>query len=159
MDNPTITYDELKAALLADECTPDTDPALYALLRKCKPESLFGRWATHPEYGRGIITSIKPDSTGEVRFAYRHSSYSDGAETRFACPESLTIDPATLNTAQDFEDAPEGTIVETGDMRICHKVEKNVWLRNGSETAYTHLGMTSLAECTPSRVIRWGNGQ
>ena len=124
-----------------------------------EPESLFGRWATHPEYGRGIITSIKPDSTGEVRFAYRNSSYSDGAETRFACPESLTIDPATLNTAQDFEDAPEGTIVETGDMRICHKVEKNVWLRNGSETAYTHLGMTSLAECTPSRVIRWGNGQ
>lgn len=124
-----------------------------------EPESLFGRWATHPEYGRGIITSIKPDSTREVRFAYRNSSYSDGAETRFACPESLTIDPATLNTAQDFEDAPEGTIVETGDMRICHKVEKNVWLRNGSETAYTHLGMTSLAECTPSRVIRWGNGQ
>lgn len=154
MDNPTITYDELKAALLADECTPDTDPALYALLRKCKPESLFGRWATHPEYGRGIITSIKPDSTGEVRFAYRHSSYTDGAETRFARPESLTIDPATLITGQDFEDAPDGTIAETlTEPRYVYTKARGVWYATGSKY---YIPSHEVREC---RVIKWGNGQ
>lgn len=154
MDNPTITYDELKAALLADECTPDTDPALYALLRKCKPESLFGRWATHPEYGRGIITSIKPDSTGEVRFAYRHSSYTDGAETRFARPESLTIDPLALITGQDFEDAPEGAIAETiTEPRYVYTKARGVWYATGSKY---YIPSHEVREC---RVIRWGNGQ
>lgn len=124
-----------------------------------EPEPLFGRWATHPERGRGIIVSIKPDGDGEVRFAYRNGSYTDGVDTRFVRLEYLDLDPVTLTTEQDFENAPDGTIVETGDVRICHKVEKNAWLRNGSETAYTHLGMTSLAEGTPSRVIRWGEGK
>lgn len=124
-----------------------------------EPESLFGRWATLPKYGRGIITSIKPDSTGEVRFVYRNESFTDSTEWIFASVEHLTLDPATLTTAEDFEDAPEGTVVETGDMKICHKIEKNAWLHSGSETVYTHLGMASLAECTPCRAIRWGNGQ
>lgn len=130
-------------------------------LKKQEPEpaSLFGRWATHKEYGRGIIVSRQPDGDGEVRFAYQDGGYTDGAETRFARPESLDLDPVTLTTAEDFEDAPEGTIVETGDMKICHKIEKNAWLHSGSETVYTHLGMASLAECTPCRAIRWGNGQ
>ena len=123
-------------------------------------ENLFGRWATHPEYGRGIIISDKPDFGGEVKFAYHWNPEDEDPTTcHYVNLGGLALDPVTLNTEQEFENAPEGTIVETGDMRICHKVEKNAWLRNGSETAYTHLGMTSLAECTPSRVIRWGNGK
>lgn len=117
-------------------------------------ESLFGRWATHPEYGRGIITSIKPDSTGEVRFAYRHSSYTDGAETRFARPESLTIDPATLITGQDFEDAPDGTIAETlTEPRYVYTKARGVWYATGSKY---YIPSHEVREC---RVIKWGNGQ
>lgn len=119
-----------------------------------EPESLFGRWATHPEYGRGIITSIKPDSTGEVRFAYRHSSYTDGAETRFARPESLTIDPATLTTEQDFDRAPGFTIVEDIDDLRCVAVKVGGgWYWGGEANAVPPEGMP------PCRVIRWGNGR
>lgn len=119
-----------------------------------EPESLFGRWATHPEYGRGIITSIKPDSTGEVRFAYRHSSYTDGAETRFARPESLTIDPATLTTAKDFEDAPVGTIAETiTEPRYVYTKAKGVWYATGSKY---YIPSHEMRKC---RVIRRGDGQ
>ena len=134
--------DELKAEL---EALKNQEP---------EQESLLGRWATHPTYGRGIIVSYKPDSDGDVRFAYRNSSYTDGVDTRFVLPESLTIDPATLTTAQDFQDAPEGTIVE-GPMYpkdVAIKTEDG-WHRTG--------GMHAIAvEYMPTcRVIRWGNGQ
>lgn len=122
--------------------------------QKPEPESLFGRWATHKEYGRGIITSIKPDSNGEVRFAYRNSSYTDGAETRFARPESLTIDPVTLNTTEDFEDAPEGTIAEA-------TTEPNdVYVKAGVRWYIAGYTSTISSKDIPAcRVIRWGNGQ
>ena len=119
-----------------------------------EPEPLFGRWATHPTYGRGIIVSRKPDSDGELRFAYRNSSYTDHVDTRFVLPESLTLDPATLTTAKDFEDAPEGTIVEA---TMCPKdvavKTEDGWRRTG--------GMHAIAvEYMPAcRVIRWGNGK
>lgn len=119
-----------------------------------QPEPLFGRWATHPEYGRGIIVSCKPDGEGEVRFAYRTSRYTDDVDTRFVLPESLDLDPATLTTEQDFEDAPEGTIVEATmyPKDVAVKTEDG-WYRTG--------GMHAIAvEYMPTcRVIRWGNGQ
>lgn len=155
MDNPAITYDELKAALEEDSCTRITEPALFALLDKLdQAPSLFGRRATHPEHGRGIIASNKPDSDGEVRFAYRNGSYTDGVDTRFVLPESLDLDPATLNTEQGFQDAPEGTIVE-GPMYphdVAVKTEDG-WYRTG--------GMHAIAvEYMPTcRVIRWGEGK
>lgn len=155
MDNPTITYDELKAALDADACWRNTEPALYALLDKLNPTpSLLGRWATHKEYGRGIIVSIQPDSDGEVRFAYRNSSYTDAVNTRFVRPESLTLDPATLTTAEDFKDAPNYTIAEDlYDSRYVAVKVGGLWYRAGDATAVT-------SEETPAcRVIRWGNGQ
>ena len=128
-----------------------------------QPESLFGRWATHPEYGRGIIASRKPDGDGEVRFAYRTSRYTDEVNIRFVLPEhltldfdpaTLTLDPATLTTTEDFEDAPEGTIVEAPmyPKDVAVKTEDG-WYRTG--------GMHAIAvEYMPTcRVIRWGNGQ
>ena len=155
MDNPAITYDELKAALEEDSCARITEPALFALLDKLdQAPSLFGRWATHPEHGRGIIVSRKPDSDGEVRFAYRNGSYTDGVDTRFVLPEHLDLDPATLTTAQDFQDAPEGTIIEATmyPKDVAVKTEDG-WYRTG--------GMHAIAvEYMPTcRVIRWGNGQ
>lgn len=119
-----------------------------------QPESLLGRWATHPEHGRGIIISRKPDSDGKLWFAYRTSRYTDHANTRFVRPESLTIDPATLTTAQDFDKAPVGTIVEAPmyPKDVAVKTEDG-WYRTG--------GMHVIAvEYMPTcRVIRWGENK
>lgn len=119
-----------------------------------EPESLLGRWATLPKHGRGIITSIKPDSNGEVRFIYRNESFTDSTEWLFASVDNLTLDPATLTTAKDFEDAPEGTIAEATmyPKGVVVKTEDG-WYRAG--------GMHAIAvEYMPTcRVIRWGNGK
>ena len=122
--------------------------------QKPEPESLFGRWATHKEFGRGIIVSYKPDSDGDVRFAYLNSSYTDHVDTRFVLPEHLDLDPATLTTTEDFDKAPVGTIVEAPmyPKDVAVKTEDG-WYRTG--------GMHAIAvEYMPTcRVIRWGNGQ
>ena len=119
-----------------------------------EPESLFGRWATHTEHGRGIIISDKPDGDGELRFAYRNSSYTDHVDARFVRPESLDLDPATLTTTQEFQDAPEGTIVEATiyPKDVAIKTEDG-WHRTG--------GMHAIAvEYMPTcRVIRWGENK
>lgn len=119
-----------------------------------EPEDLFGSWATHTEFGRGIIISRQPDGDGDVLFACLNGSYTDGADTRFVLPESLDLDPTTLTTEQEFNDAPEGTIVE-GPMSpkdVAVKTEDG-WYRTG--------GMHAIAvEYMPTcRVVRWGNGQ
>lgn len=119
-----------------------------------EPESLFGRWATHPDYGRGIITSIKPDSNGEVRFAYRNSFYTYGVDALFVRVDDLTLDPATLTTAKEFKDAPNYTIAEDlDDSRYVAVIVGGIWYRAGDATAVTS------EEMPPCRVIRWGNGQ
>ncbi|WP_288891193.1 hypothetical protein [uncultured Corynebacterium sp.] len=119
-----------------------------------EPESLFGRWATLPKHGRGIITSIKPDSNGEVRFIYRNESFTDSTEWLFASVEHLTLDPATLNTAKDFNDAPEGTIAEIMvEPKDVYVKKDNVWFGAGEEYP------TPVQSLAKARVIRWGNGK
>lgn len=117
-------------------------------------ESLFGRWATHPDYGRGIITSIKPDSNGEVRFAYRNSFYTYGVDALFVRVDDLTLDPATLTTVKDFNDAPEGTIAEIMvEPKGVYVKKANVWFGAGEEYP------TPVQSLAKARVIRWGHGQ
>lgn len=117
-------------------------------------ESLFGRWATLPKHGRGIITSIKPDSTGEVRFVYRNESFTDSTEWLFASVEHLTLDPATLSTVKDFNDAPEGTIAEIMvEPKGVYVKKDSVWRGAGEEYP------TAVQSLAKARVIRWGNGK
>lgn len=119
-----------------------------------EPESLFGKWATHPKYGRVLIVARQLGSNGDVRFVYRDDRFTDGVNYKFARPEHLTIDPVTLTTTEDFEDAPEGTIAESTmyPKGVVVKTEDG-WYRAG--------GMHAIAvEYMPTcRVIRWGNGQ
>lgn len=119
-----------------------------------EPESLLGHWATHPKYGRGIIAGDKPDTFKEVRFTIRNDEFTDGADQSFIRVDYLTLDPVTLNTTEDFEKAPVGTIVEAPmyPKDVAVKTEDG-WYRAG--------GMHAIAvEYMPTcRVIRWGNGQ
>lgn len=117
-----------------------------------QPESLFGRWATHPEYGRGIIVSRKPDSVGDVRFAYRNSSYTDDVDTRFVLPESLDLYPVTLTTIEEFKSAPIGTIIECTNGDAFAKDKEGLW-----NDEFNDKNMNNYY--APARVIRWGNGQ
>lgn len=115
-------------------------------------ESLFGRWATHPDYGRGIITSIKPDSNGEVRFAYRNSFYTYGVDALFVRVDDLTLDPATLTTIEEFKSAPIGTIIECTNGDAFAKDKEGLW-----NDEFNDKNMNNY--CAPARVIRWGDGK
>ena len=119
-----------------------------------EPEPLFGRWATHPEHGRGIIASDNPDTFKEVLFTIRNDEFTDGADQLFVRFDDLTLDPATLNGEQDFDRAPGFTIVEDIDDLRCVAVKVGGgWHWGGEANAVPPEGMP------PCRVIRWGNGQ
>lgn len=119
-----------------------------------EPASLLGRWATHPNYGRGIIASDKPDTFKEVRFTIRNDEFTDGADQSFIRVDDLTLDPATLTTQQDFDKAPVGTIVEDS------KIPQDVYMKSGAVWYVTGDTYGTLSEgMPPCRVIRWGNGQ
>ena len=119
-----------------------------------EPESLLGRWATHPEHGRGIIVSSSPDDDGEVRFAYLNSSYTEGVNAYFVRLEYLDLDPAALNTVKDFNDAPEGTIAEIMvEPKGVYVKKDKVWFGAGEEYP------TPVQSLAKARVIRWGNGK
>lgn len=117
-------------------------------------ESLFGRWATHPEYGRVIVTCDEPDGDGDVTILFRNSELPAGGDWGYTELEEITLDPVTLTTEQDFEDAPEGTIVEATmfPKDVAVKIEGG-WHRAG--------GMHAIAvEYMPTcRVIRWGENK
>ncbi|MCQ9168595.1 hypothetical protein JY504_00860 [Corynebacterium amycolatum] len=118
-----------------------------------EPESLLGRRATHPEYGRGIIASDKPDTFKEVRFTIRNDEFTDGADQLFVRFDDLTLDPATLTTAAELENAPEYTIIEViSDDAIFTKFG-DTWFGVGETVDLPSNSMS------PSRVVRWGNGQ
>lgn len=117
-------------------------------------ESLFGRWATLPKYGRVIIVSSKPNDDGYVRIACRNGNLRDGADIHYEHPEHFTFDPATLTTTDELQDAPEGTIAEELEY------EQTVFMKHGA--SWFPIGDDTEIESgnmAPCRVIRWGNGQ
>ncbi|MFS0080674.1 hypothetical protein ACL1FX_13955, partial [Corynebacterium striatum] len=83
-------------------------------------ENLFGRWAEHPTLGRGIIISEHPDQHTFVKFA-------NGKSWSYVAFDNLTLDPVELATLEDFEDAPEGTIVAEPVMNAYQKIYAHHW--------------------------------
>lgn len=83
-------------------------------LRELLPTSelLFGRKAEHLEHGRGMICSAYPNENGFVRFVYKDKCFIDGTNWERVHLDDLTLDPVELTTAEDYDNAPEGTIVE-----------------------------------------------
>lgn len=150
------TINDLESRISSAEATLEYLKADLQALKNQEPEqeSLLGRWATLPKHGRGIITSIKPDSNGEVRFIYRNEIFTDSTEWLFASVEHLTLDPVTLNGEQDFENAPEGTIVQEFECEeMAFMKSDGAWFAFGDTLDWASRAMS------PSRVIRWGDGK
>ncbi|ALA68441.1 hypothetical protein [Corynebacterium lactis] len=119
-----------------------------------KPQgSLFGRWATHPVHGRGIIGSRHSDEDSEVLFAYISEHGRTGAIWVYVRTSDLTIDPATLTTVEDYRNAPVGTIVEdhNGDVYVGDSIGWHTY--DGEYDSKEMVGMGT------ARVIRWGGGR
>ena len=119
-----------------------------------KPESLFGRWATHPKYGRGIIISACPTVGGRVRFAYKNEDGLSDIDWDFVPPAHLTLDPVELVTAEDFKDAPEGTVVADPTGNAYQKVYADYW-----KSYDDGLSNEWMAAKGPWTILRWGWGE
>lgn len=113
--------------------------AIRELLPK---QNLFGRWAEHPEYGRGIITVAYPDPDGKVWIARESENRRDGADWKRVPLEDLTLDPVELTTVEDFENAPVG------------KAFDNQW-----ESLNDLLTDKNMASTDPWKILRYGWGE
>ena len=125
--------------------------AIRELLPK---ENLFGRWAEHPDYGRGIIISAHPDQFNDVWFAYETDVTFSGTDWDCIVPEDLTLDPVELVTAEDFKDAPEGTVVADPTGNAYQKVYADYW-----KSYDDGLSNEWMAAKGPWKILRWGWGE
>lgn len=127
-----------------------------AAIRELLPkENLFGRWATHSDYGRGIICSSRITTSGFVTFAYSHSLWMGGSGTEWSQVEvnDLTLDPAELTTMKDFRTAPEGTIVAEPTGNSFQKVSPERW-----ESVNDIRDDKQMAISGPHKILRYGWG-
>ncbi|EGT5595036.1 hypothetical protein B7O34_10865 [Corynebacterium striatum] len=117
-------------------------------------ENLFGRWAEHPKYGRGIIISAYPDAADLVRFAYEKSCFVRGSDWECVNRDDLTLDPAELVTLKDFENAPEGTVISDTGANAYQKLSTDAW-----ESRNDYLTAKEMAFSGPWKILRWGWGE
>lgn len=118
--------------------------AIRELLPK---ENLFGRWATHPTLGRGIIISEHPDQENFVKFV-------NGKSWSGVTLDDLTLDPVELVTLKDFETAPEGTIISDTGANAYQKLSTDAW-----ESRNDYLTAKEMALSGPWKILRWGWGE
>jgi hypothetical protein len=124
-------------------------------IRELLPKpNLFGRWATHPKLGRGIIISAHPDLANNVWFARKIEEGNDGADWECVVFEDFTLDPVELTTVEDFENAPVGTIVAKPQGEACQKVFDHQW--ESLSDLFTDKEMEIKG---PWKILRWGWGE
>ena len=119
-----------------------------------KPENLFGRWAEHPDFGRGIIISAHPDQFNTVLFAREKVDASDEAWPAQVYLKSLARNPVELVTAEDFKDAPEGTVVADPTGNAYQKVYADYW-----KSYDDGLSNEWMAAKGPWPILCWGWGE
>lgn len=117
-------------------------------------ESLFGRWATHPRLGRGLIISGYLDRTGRILFASAKENGSDDAQSDWIPLDALTLDPVELTTTEDFENAPKGTVVANSTGNAYQKVYADYW-----ESYDDELKTEEMAASGSHKILRWGWGE
>ena len=110
-------------------------------------ENLFGRWATHPTLGRGIIISEHPDRANFVKFV-------NGESWSGVILDDLTLDPAELVTLKDFEGAPEGTVISDTGVNAYQKLSTGAW-----KNINDYLSNQEMAVSGPWKILRWGWGE
>lgn len=119
-----------------------------------KPEPLFGRWATHLRLGRGIICSAHPDQASLVQFIYGEENHAGGTDCCWVDLDDLTIDPVELTTEEDYENAPEGTVVAETGGNSYQKLYDELW-----ESVNDVLSNEAMAISGPWKILRWGWGE
>ena len=119
-----------------------------------KPESLFGRWATHPRLGRGLIISGYLDRTGRMLFASAKENGNDDAQSDWIPLDSLTLDPVELTSLEEFNNAPLGTVVAKPEGNAYQKVYADYW-----ESYDDELKTEELSASGPWTILRWGWGE
>lgn len=124
--------------------------AIRELLPK---ENLFGRWAEHPDHGRGIITVAYPDPDGKVWIARESENRRDGADWKRVPLEDLTLDPVELTTLADFKEAPEGTVAAEPTGNSFQKVTPEYW--ESLDDVRYHMEMKNSG---PYKILRYGWG-
>ena len=142
------------------------------------PDPLFGARATHPDHGEGMITSHRPDVDGDVRFMFSDEAIGDGTNYHWVSPSTLTfhtqdmskngaeIDTSTehvdpidttpdhpefLEAEEDYENAPEGTIVAYNENKPLVLIDE-LWRHIGLVGWSDHGDMAGIRR----RVLRWG---
>jgi len=120
--------------------------AIRELLPK---ENLFGRWATHPQLGRGIIISTHPALDNTIWFA--RETPNNGKTWVCIYPDDITLDPVELTTLEDFENAPEGTIVSDSYTNAFQKTDAYNW-----ESVNDMLTHKQMAASGPWTILRHG---
>ena len=116
--------------------------------------SLFGRWATHPTYGRGIIFTAYPDDAGLVGFSFEKENIFGGAEWTMVSPDTLTLDPVELTSLEEFNNAPLGTVVAKPQGNSYQKVYADYW-----KSYDDGLSNEWMAAKGPWPILRWGWGE
>lgn len=125
-----------------------------AIRRLLPKENLFGRWATHPEHGRGIIFSEHPREDGLVRFSYKNRCFAGGTVWEWVAPDDLTLDPVELTTEADLKDAPVGTVIAMPREDSYQKTAAKDW----ESRDYTSTNQL-MARRGPWKILRWGWGE
>jgi len=124
-------------------------------IRELLPKpNLFGRWATHPRLGRGLIISGYLDRTGRILFASAKENGNDDAQSDWIPLDSLTLDPVELTTTEDFENAPEGTIVADSFVNAYQKADTDEWVSVNDELSDSRMAFSG-----PWKILRWGWGE
>lgn len=116
--------------------------------------NLFGRWATHSEYGRGIIVSEYPDLGNCVWLTRAKDASSIGELGTRVYLDSLTLDPVELTTLEDFQNATLGTVVAESRGDAYQKTDTDSW-----ESHDCMANNKIMATHSPWKILRWGKGE
>lgn len=147
-----ITEDLLRRVLDGDQAAQEEARAMLP-----KVGNLFGRWATHPDYGRVLCVSHGPLQSGKVNVGIPDIVDPAGIPDFEWVPMSdLTFGPVELVTEEDFENAPEGTVIVPahGEGGVSIKDPEDGWRDYSSYQA-----SSDLVESGPWQVVRWGKGE
>ena len=92
MNNHIHLEDKIRGILDGEGSAEDKIQAIYDdILPPPLPDRLFGAWATHPDWGEGIVFSHHPDEDGELRFMFSDEGSGDGTLGRWVLPSDLTF--------------------------------------------------------------------